>query len=125
VGRPVGVRVAHPNLHFYVVLHMEFFHGSDVDSVESIVAFGIDPIAAAALGGGDVFWMTEDLPTARIFALVNPAGGPPAVVGTQLPQKVVDSLVTRGVMRFDAPTGTWQVVDWGEFNNTARFYRVE
>ncbi|MDD9966128.1 MAG: hypothetical protein OXR73_07895, partial [Myxococcales bacterium] len=102
-----------------------FLHGSDVKTVDNLVDTGLNRSAARELGGGDVFWMTEDLSTARVFAQVNPTGGPAAVAGTRLPGEVVDSFVGRGVMRFDAPTGAWQVVDWDAFNQAAKFFRVE
>ncbi|MCP3998536.1 MAG: hypothetical protein GY722_26230, partial [bacterium] len=100
-------------------------HGTDVGSADDIVAHGINKEAAASLGGGDVLWMTESREVARIFAQVNPAAGKPAIVGVDLPASIVDSLVDRGVMRFDKRTSAWQVLDWDGFNDVASFVKVE
>jgi RHS repeat-associated protein len=101
------------------------FHGTDAESARSIVATGLDRKAAAQLGGGDVFWMTESQDTARIFAQVNPASGNPAVVAADLEGSVIESLADRGVIRFDNPGGAWQVLDWEAFNEVATFVKVE
>ena len=100
-----------------------FYHGSDVESIESLILGGIDMNAAGELGGGDLFWMTESLETARVFADSNPKFGPPAVAATTLPRSVVDSLVLRGVLR--RHVGAWVVESSAAFNGLARFSRVE
>jgi hypothetical protein len=100
-------------------------HGTDAGSAEDIVANGINREAASRFGGGDVFWMTENRDTARIFAQANPANGSPAVVGVDLDAAVLESLVERGVMSFDDANGAWQVLDWEEFNSATTFIRLE
>jgi RHS repeat-associated protein len=67
----------------------KLLHGTDAGAADDIVAHGINRNAAAELGGGDVFWMTESRETARLFAQVNPAGGNPAIIGVDLPTDVV------------------------------------
>ncbi|MGH6690365.1 MAG: hypothetical protein ACREF4_06780 [Gammaproteobacteria bacterium] len=103
----------------------KLLHGTDAGSADDIVANGINRDAAAQLGGGDVFWMTESGETARIFAQANPAGGAPAVVGADLDAAVIESLVERGVMRFDDTNSAWQILDWEAFNDVATFVRFE
>jgi hypothetical protein len=63
------------------------------------VSSGLNPEAARRLGGGDVFWMTEDLAIAGYFAAANPLGGRPAIVATRLSQSTLESLAADGVIQ--------------------------
>ena len=91
------------------------YHGSDVASVENILANGINRTAARELGGGDVFWATADRGIATLFAKANPAGGAPAIAGFKLPASSLDSLVRTGAVAVDS-TGAYMIKDWKAFN---------
>ena len=91
------------------------FHGSDVASVESMVANGIDKQAARALGGGDVFWATTDKEVATLFAQANPKGGSPAVAAFKIPTSTFQNLIKTGAIEIDR-TGAYMVKNWEKFN---------
>lgn len=101
------------------------YHGTDADSADDIVANGLDRDAAIEKGGGDVFWLTEDINVARLFAHANPSFGTPAIVGVDLSKALFDSFERQGVIRFDPQNQAWQVVDWETFNEFTEFYRAE
>ena len=99
------------------------FHGSDLASVDNIVANGLDQEAAAALGGGDVFWTTTDIGTARWFAEANPAMSDAfGIVGMRVD---IAAAERAGIIAFDTPTGAYVVTNWDAFNNIAQFFRAE
>jgi hypothetical protein len=91
------------------------YHGSDVASVDNILANGISRAAARELGGGDVFWATADRGIATLFAKANPAGGAPAIAGFRLPTSSLNSLVQSGAVAVDR-TGAYMIKDWNAFN---------
>ena len=91
------------------------FHGTDSDSARNIVVNGIDKGAARNLGGGDVFWATEDKDIATLFAQANPKGGSPAVVAFKLPTSSYNSLLKSGAISVDK-TGANVINDWDKFN---------
>src|SRR5579859_5353197 len=62
----------------------DLYHGTDIKSANTMVNKGIDRVAADQYGGDGMFYTTTNLADARTFAEVNPAGGPPAVVGINL-----------------------------------------
>jgi hypothetical protein len=99
------------------------FHGTDVASATSIVKKGINQEAARALGGGDVFWATSDLATARLFAKANPKGRSPAVVGITLRQSSLDRLVSSGAVQVEE--GAIKVTNWDAFHQVVKYGRVE
>jgi hypothetical protein len=100
------------------------FHGSDAASVEAVLEHGLDREAARALGGGDIFWTTHELEVARIFAVTNPAGGSPAVLGIHVSSEALEHMVRTGVVKVDR-TGALMVHDWDAFQAAARFFRQE
>ncbi len=91
------------------------FHGSDLASIESLVAKGLDRAAARDLGGGDIFWATLDKEVAGFFARANPAGGTPAVAALKIPTTALESLIKSGGVAIDR-TGAYMVKNWGAFN---------
>jgi hypothetical protein len=100
------------------------FHGTDAASADAIARNGISKAAARELGGGDVFWTTPMVDTARFFANANPAGGPPGVVGIRLPPGALDSMKAAGVVGVDQ-TGAVKVFNWKVFNGSVEFFRFE
>ncbi|MFZ5895027.1 MAG: RHS repeat-associated core domain-containing protein [Myxococcota bacterium] len=91
------------------------FHGSDLASVENLVAKGLDRAAARARGGGDVFWATLDKGVADVFANANPVGGAPAIAALKLPTAALESLIKSGGVAIDR-TGAYMIKNWGAFN---------
>ena len=101
-----------------------FYHGSDVESVTSLVENNaVDQSAAAELGGGDVFWMTTNLEKAGMFASANPAGGQPAIAGLQLSIDTVQSMQASGAVEISGDVA--QFHDWDELNRVCRFFKVD
>jgi hypothetical protein len=97
------------------------YHGTDLASARSIVAGGLDRSAASELGGGDEFWTTRELDTARWFARANPAGSAETgVVGMRLPGSVETAEKAGLISRH--PTGAYIVNDWSRFNDAVRFF---
>jgi RHS repeat-associated protein len=101
------------------------YHGTDVASVESIVAKGLNRTAARELGGGDVFWMTHDLDTARVFAAANPGGGAPAIAATRINAQLLDRMKQANIVAIDPINQAFTVVKWDEFNSLVKFFRQE
>jgi len=99
------------------------FHGTDVASATSILKKGISKEAARALGGGDVFWTTTDLATARLFAKANPKGGAAAVVGMTLSETSFERLLATGAVKVEE--GAIKVINWDSFNQVVKYGRVE
>ena len=102
---------------------LTIYHGTDAASATSIVKKGINQEAARALGGGDVFWATSDLATARLFAKANPKGGAAGVVGMTLSQSAFDRLVAGGAVQVEE--GAIKVINWDAFNQVVKYGRVE
>jgi hypothetical protein len=100
----------------------DLYHGTDADSAGDIAENGLSRASAAELGGGDSFWMTKDLDTARLFAQANPAGADEAaVVGINVSGGVANA-VSNGVISEVAEfPGTYVVNDWEGFNAIADF----
>jgi hypothetical protein len=100
------------------------FHGTDVASAEAIAQAGLDPEAAAALGGGDVFWATAERSAADVFAATNPAGGAPAVISVTVPDAVLSSLQRTGDVVVNGSVYEFSRGAWDVLNEYATFARV-
>ncbi len=108
-----------------------FLHGSDVASVDDIVRNGLNRAKAAELGGGDVFWALPEsaLDSARVFAQVNPRGGATAILKLELPERVGQSLIDRGLLKvrtIEDGTKWFEFSEeaWDLINEFGRFSRV-
>ena len=83
------------------------------------VARGINRESARAKGAGDVFWTTEDIELARIFARANPGlSNEQAVVRIRL-QGGIKAAQRAGILE-PAEVG-YQVTNWGGFNRIAEY----
>lgn len=105
----------------------QIFHGTDLASAEDIVANGINQEAAAELGGGDVFWATENVAHAQIFAESAPGTSeenPAAVVQIDL-GSTLEELSSAGIIEPGELPGSWTVTDWERFNGVADFSLME
>ncbi|QQS33233.1 MAG: hypothetical protein IPM50_01230 [Acidobacteriota bacterium] len=102
------------------------FHGTDVNSATNIITGGLNVQNAINLGGGDVFWTTTNLGTARIFAEANPSGGTPAVIQLTLPRQAADAMIGAGTLRVgEGGTYMFQRPSWPQVNSTGVFTRVQ
>jgi hypothetical protein len=97
----------------------DLYHGTDADSAQDIVENGLSSEAAGNLGGGDVFWVTTSLSDARFFSQANPADGPPAVVGIDLPAGVAAAIRSGLLEPVAGLPGACTVKDWSKFNRSA------
>ena len=73
-----------------VLLH----HGTDAVSAHDIFTFGIDAAKAARYNGAGEFWATTDLVAADWFAKVNLANGPPVRFSFEIPDTVLQALLS-------------------------------
>jgi hypothetical protein len=97
------------------------YHGTARMSVNNIVAHGISKSAASRVGGGDVFWMTTDLKTARLFAKANPALSPDfGVVRIEIAQGI-RAKERAGIISLDE-SGAYVVKNWKAFSKIARYF---
>ena len=103
----------------------DLYHGTDLDSAQSIVENGLDQQAARLKGGGDVFWTTTNKSDAEIFATVNPSlSESTGVVGIRL-QGGIEAGLRSGILQ-EVPElpGAYTVSDWEGRNNMATFEMV-
>ena len=99
----------------------DLYHGTDADSAQDIVENGLSQESAGNLGGGDVFWVTTSLSDAKFFSQANPADGPPAVVGIDLPAGVAAAVRSGLLEPVAGLPGAYTVKDWNRFNGSANF----
>jgi hypothetical protein len=102
-----------------------FYHGTDVESAQSLRLGGLNREEAQALGGGDVFWGTSDLQAARLFAEANPRGGIPDIVKVRVPSRIVDQLVKRGLMEVEGGVYKCAAEAWQTLNEFAKFEELK
>lgn len=100
------------------------FHGSDAESVESIIANGLNRAAAAEKGGGDIFWASSNLEEAGWFAQTNPAGGTPSVLRIDISVPAVQKLVKEGALQVEGSTYKFAGGAWEQLKNLATFSKV-
>ncbi|MEY9933966.1 RHS repeat-associated protein [Catenulispora sp. GP43] len=103
----------------------DLYHGTDLDSAQSIVDNGLDQQAARLKGGGDVFWTTTNKSDAEIFATVNPSlSESTGVVGIRL-QGGIEAGIRSGILQ-EVPElpGAYTVSDWEGLNSMATFELV-
>jgi hypothetical protein len=101
-----------------VLVHNDvcLFHGTDTASANNIIANGVDGEQAAALGGGDTFWMTTDENAAGWFSQANPAGGDPAVVSISLSESAITGLQEAGSVAIDGGVYQFAPSAWNTLN---------
>jgi RHS repeat-associated protein len=81
-----------------VTLH----HGTDLESVQNIMAGGFNMREARELGGGDLLWTTRDPATAAIFAKANPKlTGHGAVISFTLTDSTIQRLQAGGLLSIE------------------------
>jgi RHS repeat-associated protein len=74
------------------------YHGTDIGSAMNILQSGFDMEQARLIGGGDFLWTTTSPTEASFFALANPIGGDPALLGITVPNPVIDNLVFNNLL---------------------------
>lgn len=73
---------------------MVLYHGTDTASATDIAQNGVHAAKAARYNSMGEFWATMDPGVAEWFARANIAGGPPACVRFELPEAVLQTLLT-------------------------------
>jgi hypothetical protein len=73
-----------------VLLH----HGTDAASANDILTHGIDAAKAALYNSTGEFWATTDPVAANWFAKANLANGPPARLCFEIPEAVLQALLS-------------------------------
>ena len=73
---------------------LRLYHGTDIGSAAYIIDFGLDQARSLAYGGG-TFCATMDFSMACTFADLNPAGGPPIILGFDIASTVFCDLITQ------------------------------
>jgi hypothetical protein len=68
-------------------------HGTDVTSAQDILHNGLNQASAAVHNVSGEFWTTTDIPSADVFAQVNPVGGIPARLSFDLPEQILAALL--------------------------------
>ena len=64
---------------------LRLFHGTDTESASLIQRYGFNLDMNLMAGGTGELWLTTDRTTVSMFAQTNPRGGPPIVLGLDLP----------------------------------------
>jgi hypothetical protein len=97
------------------------FHGTDAESALGIVQDGLNLEKALVSGGDGSFWTTTAVEDAEQFAVVNPAGGSPAVVQVQVPAKLINNLVNDGLLTINDSVYQFAAGAYDRLNEFATF----
>jgi hypothetical protein len=87
----------------------------------SIVQDGLNLEKALANGGDGAFWTTTAVEDAEQFAVVNPAGGSPAVIQVQVPAKLINNLVNDGLLTIGDSVYQFSAGAYDRLNEFATF----